>query len=120
MTNKELIAAMEEYVKNIPQGGTMETYETMGMKKLIKFAKEKARVIKFVTTTGVTTYDSFDKVPFKIAGYTEDQSEIRAKGGFTCNAILDNRPMYEGFIGPMLDGIDFRYETQEVYDMLST
>ena len=120
MTNGELIAAMEEYTKGISQAGVIETYEIIGMKKLIKFAKEKARTIKFVTMNSVTTYDSFDKVPLIIAGYTEDQSEIRAKGGFTCNAVLDNRPIYEGFIGPMLDGIDFRYETQEVYDMLST
>ena len=41
MTNEELITAMEEYLKTIPQGGTMETYEIIGMKKLIKFAKEK-------------------------------------------------------------------------------
>lgn len=119
MENKKLIELMEGYVKSIPQASMIEIYEIMGMKKLIKFAKEKIRVIKFVTKDGVTIYDSFDKIPFKIIDYTEDLSEIRAKGGCVHNAELDNKPIYENFIGPMLDGIDFRYETQEIYDMLS-
>lgn len=81
--------------------------------------KEKTGVIKFVTTNGVTTYNSFDKIPLKIRGYTEDLSELRAKGACVHRAELDNKPIYEGFLGPMWDGGDFRYETQEVYDMLS-
>lgn len=75
--------------------------------------------IKFVTKNSVEIFDSFEKVPYKITGYTEDLSEIRAKGGFTRCAELDNKPEYEGFVGPMLDGDEYRYETQEIYDILS-
>ena len=49
--------------------------------------------------------------------YTEDLSAVRARGGFCCNPILDNQPMVDGYLSPMLDGGMLRYETQEVYDM---
>ena len=120
MTNEQLIKKLEEYVKSIPQAGSMETYEIIGMKKLIKFAKSQIEPkIVIVTNAGAKYYDTFEEVPYPITGYTEDQSEIRAKGGFTCNEILDNKPIFEGLIGPMLDGDKFRYEIPEIYDMLS-
>lgn len=120
MDNKKLIELMEGYVENIPQAGVIETYEIIGMKKLIKFAKSQIEPkIVIVTNAGTKYYDTFEEVPYPITGYTEDQSEIRAKGGFTCNEILDNKPMFKGLIGPMLDGNKFRYETPEIYDMLS-
>ena len=61
-------------------------------------------------------------------GYSEDLSEIRKAGGFVRRPELDNQPTFVGYLGPMWDGtrvvngIEFamlRYETQEVYDMLS-
>ena len=50
---------------------------------------------------------------------TEDLSEIRARGGCVHRAELDNQPMVDGYLSPMWDGDGLRYETQEVYDMLS-
>lgn len=50
--------------------------------------------------------------------YTEDLSDMRAKGGFCWNPLLDNRPMVDGYLSPMLDGGKLRYETQEVYDLM--
>lgn len=50
---------------------------------------------------------------------TEDLSEIRAKGGCVHRAELDNQPMVDGYLSPMWDGDGIRYETWEVYDMLS-
>lgn len=50
---------------------------------------------------------------------TEDLSEIRAGGGCVHRAELDNQPKVNGYLGPMWDGDGIRYETQEVYDMLS-
>lgn len=76
-------------------------------------------MVKFVAKDGVRTFKTFDEVPYEIRGYTEDLSELRAKGACVHRAELDNEPIYEGFLGPMWDGGDFRYETQEVYDMLS-
>ena len=49
---------------------------------------------------------------------TMDWSEVRKRGGFCCNPILDNQPMVDGYLSPMLDGGKLRYETQEVYDMM--
>ena len=50
---------------------------------------------------------------------TEDLSEIRARGGWVHRAELDNQPKVNGYLSPMWDGDGLRYETQEVYDMLS-
>lgn len=61
-------------------------------------------------------------------GKTEDQSHIRKAGGFTCRPEMDNQPTFHGYLGPMwggerdIDGEHYaimRYETQEVYNMLS-
>lgn len=77
-------------------------------------------MVKFVSKNGVEMYKTFDEVPYEIKGYEPDLSNIRALGYCVHREELDNRPHYEGFIGPMWDGGDFRYETQEIYDMLST
>ena len=55
---------------------------------------------------------------------TKDYSEERKKGIAVHRKELDNQPTVEGYLGPMYNGIDYgkiilRYETQEVYDMLS-
>lgn len=77
-------------------------------------------MIKFVSMEGIETYQTFDEVPHKIVDYTADLSEIRVKGGCVHRAELDNKPIYEGFLGPMWDGGNYRYDTQEIYDILST
>ena len=73
-------------------------------------------------------------------GKSEDLSELRAQGVLVHRAELDNKPTFEGYLGPMWDGIRYngksewqatdkdkamyepvavlRYETQEVYDMM--
>lgn len=51
--------------------------------------------------------------------YTEDLSAKRARGAWVHRAELDNQPMVDGYLSPMWDGGMLRYETQEVYDMLS-
>lgn len=51
--------------------------------------------------------------------YTEDLDYIRKNGGFCRCKLLDNQPMVDGYLSPMLDGGKIRYETYEVYDMLS-
>lgn len=63
---------------------------------------------------------------------TADLSEIRAKGGIVHRAELDNKPVVDGYLEPMWNGTEtigtdcgkmmcyvLRYETQDVYDMLS-
>ena len=55
---------------------------------------------------------------------TKDYSEKRKKGIAVHRKELDNQPTVEGYLGPMYNGFDYgkiilRYETQEVYDMLS-
>lgn len=52
-------------------------------------------------------------------GLTKDLSEIRIRGGLVCDARLDNQPTFKGYCGPMLDGGCLRYETWEVYDLMS-
>ena len=76
-------------------------------------------IMQFVQMQKPTEYyEKVEDVPYKITGYTPDQTEIREKGGFTCSPLLDNQPMFEGFLSPMLDGGMLRYETQEVYDLM--
>ena len=50
---------------------------------------------------------------------TENLSEVRARGGLVHREELDNQPMVDGYLSPMWDGDGIRYETYEVYDMLS-
>lgn len=63
-----------------------------------------------------------------IKGYSDDLSELRAKGVICKRAELDNQPLIEGYYPPMyngtkeVDGVTYhiiRYETPEVYDMMS-
>lgn len=66
------------------------------------------------------TYDSFSEVPYEVSGYTEDLSEVRARGACVHRAELDNQPEYKGWLGPMWDGGRIRYENQKAYDIFST
>lgn len=55
---------------------------------------------------------------------SEDLSEARARGAWVHREELDNKPKFDGYLGPMWNGTRgecgvLRYETQEVYDMLS-
>lgn len=51
---------------------------------------------------------------------SEDHSALRANGVIGVpRKELDNQPKVDGYLGPMWDGDGLRYETQEVYDMLS-
>ena len=70
------------------------------------------------------TYDDVEDLPCFSGNYTEDQSDIRARGGFTSRPELDNKPILNGYVGPMMNGYKdhkmvLRYETQEIYDRLS-
>lgn len=48
-----------------------------------------------------------------------DYSEFRQKGACVPRKELDNQPLVDGYLSPMWDGGMIRYETQEVYDILS-
>ena len=89
----------------------------------------------------------FDKLDAELFcdGVTEDLSAIRNAGGLVHRAELDNQPTFHGYLGPMWDGMRMlgtdglwhyehdhftpavpeqkcavlRYESPEVYDMLS-
>lgn len=59
---------------------------------------------------------------------SDDLSAVRAAGGIVHREELDNQPQFDGYCGPMWDGTRrwggeecgvLRYETWEVYDMLS-
>lgn len=52
-------------------------------------------------------------------GKSEDLSDLRSKGACVPRAELDNQPTFEGYCGPMWDGGCLRYETWEIYNMLS-
>lgn len=74
-------------------------------------------------------------------GKTEDLSKVRKNGGFCRRVELDNKPTFDGYLSPMWDGLRYcgmyefevserikrsvepvailRYETQEVYNMMS-
>ncbi len=51
--------------------------------------------------------------------FREDNS-IKRKNGIVCpREELDNQPLVDGYLAPMWDGGKLRYETQEIYDLLS-
>lgn len=75
--------------------------------------------IQFVSRGKTEYFDSFEEVPYEITGYTKNLSEERAKGYCVHRAELDDKPEYDGWCGPMWDGGMYRYETWEVYDILS-
>lgn len=63
-----------------------------------------------------------------IAGYSDDMSAKRATGALCKRAELDNQPLVNGYYPPMYNGIKevdgvtyhvIRYETEEVYKMMS-
>lgn len=56
---------------------------------------------------------------FKVIGHTKSWAEERAKGYTVPRAELDNRPMFEGYLGPMYDADALRYESHAMYDRLS-
>lgn len=58
------------------------------------------------------------------SGITEDLTHIRQQGILCHRKELDNQPLVDGYLSPMFSHIDYglvylRYETQEVYDMMS-
>lgn len=69
----------------------------------------------------IMTREEIDKIAI---GKTEDMEEYRKKGATTHRKELDNQPIVEEYLGPMFNGISYgtihlRYETQEVYDIVS-
>ena len=52
--------------------------------------------------------------------FSPNYTDERRRGGCVPRAELDNAPLVDGYLSPMWDGGHLRYETQEVYDMLST
>ena len=59
-----------------------------------------------------------EQVNLIASGYTKENEERVHK------KELDNQPKVQGYLGPMFGGIDYgkiylRYETQEIYNMLS-
>ena len=53
--------------------------------------------------------------------YTEDLTEIRNNGCLCHREELDNQPIFDDYLSPMWDNSMqcLRYETAEVYDVLS-
>ena len=73
----------------------------------------------FVRRGKTEEYECLQDVPYEVLGFTEDFTSLRKQGICCHRKELDNQPIYDGFLGPMWDGGRLRYETQEVYDILS-
>ena len=55
---------------------------------------------------------------------TEDLTHIRQQGGTCHRKELDNQPLVNGYLSPMFSHIDYgliylKYETQDIYNMMS-
>ena len=80
---------------------------------------------QFVGKGYVNTFSNLADIPYAITGYTEDYTVARRNGACVHRQELDNRPEFKVFLGPMWNGTTeegepiFRYETQEVYNLLS-
>ena len=77
--------------------------------------------ITVVTMKGVRTYSCFYEMmrDYSIDGHLEDCSKERMAGGCVHRAELDNQPIFKGLAGPMWDNGGLRYETWDVYALLS-
>ena len=69
----------------------------------------------------VFTKEGINKIS---TGTTSNMSEERNKGLMVHRKELDEQPKVKGYLGPMFEEIDYgkiylRYETQEIYNMLS-
>lgn len=66
-------------------------------------------------------YDTVEELVKRhhVVGYTEDLTSLRINGALVHRAELDNQPILENLLGPMWDSGGLRYESWEVYDMLS-
>lgn len=75
---------------------------------------------EFVSFGKVETFDNIKDIPYCLTSYTENLSLERSMGRCVHCKELDNQPIFYGWVGPMLDGGVLRYETEQVYDILST
>lgn len=60
-----------------------------------------------------------DMLKFSNGRFSKDFSKEREQGLCVHRKELDNQPLFDDYLSPMWDGDKLRYETQEVYDMLS-
>ena len=67
----------------------------------------------------IETEDVIKQDLLKVLRYTDDLSLQRGRGELVHRKELDNQPIFEGYLSPMWDGDRLRYETQEVYNMMS-
>lgn len=51
--------------------------------------------------------------------FREDNSIKRKNGNLCPREELDNQPLVDGYMAPMWDGDKLRYETYEIYELLS-
>lgn len=51
--------------------------------------------------------------------FTLRWSQLKVHNPLLVNLDLEDQPMVDGYLAPMWDGGKLRYETQEVYDMMS-
>lgn len=51
--------------------------------------------------------------------FTLRWSQLKQHNPLTINLDLEDQPMVDGYLSPMQDGNKLRYETQEVYDLMS-
>ena len=56
---------------------------------------------------------------FHSGRYTQDCSTVREKGFICQRKELDRQPVINGYLGPMWDGGQLRYESFDVYRALS-
>ena len=74
---------------------------------------------------GTYTREEAEKLPIKEDKLSPNYSNERNNGALVPREELDDQLQFEGYLGPMYNGTDkngkhiIRYETQEVYDMMS-
>ena len=108
-----------------------------GIKEMLesedKYEKEFARVVSQQDGThAIPRAGFFCGGKYHGLYMTHDELKAKGNGEFTprwsamkyhnenlVNLALEDQPMIDGYLSPMLDGGYLRYETQEVYEALS-
>lgn len=65
----------------------------------------------------VVTIDELENMDYD--GRTEDLSYARSRGAWVHRAELDDKPTFDDYAGPMWDDGQLRYETWDLYEIMS-
>lgn len=115
---------LDEFLEEVNQNFDFEEYDESALNEEADYNNYVYQLVGG-DYAGTYTREEAEKLPIKEDKLSPDNSKYRNNGGVVPREELDNQLQFKGYLGPMYNGTDkdgkhiIRYETQEVYDMLS-